>query len=602
MHRFGVSMMPPEGVADEGFLDGLVSAGRRALELPFVKDFPWDEQRCAAFGALAAERDIALSIHAPYFAVLTVEDPDRAKQCRAALEHTMKLGSAMGATTVVAHLGSHHDRDPSELVDHVRDGLGEIDGKVRHLGVALGLETAGKASQFGSLGDIALVADGITWVRPVIDWAHVHAMSGGALSSTEAFGAVLAFLTDQFPGWMLDPLHNHFTANQFGDRGEIRHLPYAEGTNKVAHLVEAAAAAGLTLTVISESREESSHAEMQAEFEAAAGAMGTARTRGIGSGLVRFPDPVVTRGPSGRPVAGPPDREVHLTNLDKPFFPDGYTKGDLVEYYASIAPLLLPHLSGRAIVMARYPDGWDGEWFYEKQAPGHRPDWMPLAPIHSDHRGEPIEFVTAADRESLLWLANMGCVEIHPWLSRHESLECPDFAVFDLDPADGATWRQVRDVAGILRQALDALGLVGYPKVSGATGLHVYVPLDPVHSYRRVRRFVESVGRLALAADPDDVTMEWEIPAREGRVFIDHNQNVGGKTIASVYSVRPLPGAPVSTPLLWDELESLPGPGAFTIATIWERLRSHGDLFAPVLRGGQRLDAAEDALGLEPIP
>ncbi len=603
MHRFGVSMMPPEGIADEAFLDGLVAAGRSALELPFVKDFPWDESKCATFGALAAERDVSLSIHAPYFAVLTVEDPDRAKQCRSALEHTMKLGAAMGATTVVAHLGSHHDRDPAEVVDLVRAGLDAIDPKVRHLGVALGLETAGKSSQFGSLGDIALVGEGITWVRPVIDWAHVHAMSGGALTSPEAFAAVLAFLTDQFPGWMLDPLHNHFTANQFGDKGEIRHVPYSQGTNKVEHLVRAAVDIGLTLTVISESREESSHAAMQEEFVAALGSVHSdGAVRGVGSGLVRFPGHVVTRGPKSHPVAGPPDREVALGNLDKQFFPDGYTKGDLVEYYGSISSLLVPHLRGRAIVMARYPDGWDGDWFYEKQAPGHQPDWLGLQSIHSDHRGSPIDFVTAGDRESLLWLANMGCIEIHPWLSRRDTLDTPDFAIFDLDPAEGATWRQVRDVAGILRQAIGALGLVGYPKLSGATGLHIYVPLDPVHTYRRVRRFVEAVGRLALAADPADVTMEWDIPRRTGKVFIDHNQNVGGKTIASVYSVRPLPGAPVSTPVLWEELEDLPGPGAFTIATIWERLRSHGDLFAPVLRGGQRLDAAEEALGLDPMP
>lgn len=196
-----------------------------------------------------------------------------------------------------------------------------------------------------------------------------------------------------------------------------------------------------------------------------------------------------------------------------------------------------------------------------------------------------------------MWLANMGCIEIHPWLSRLGSIDNPDFAIFDLDPADGASWRQVRDVAFLLRMALNGLGLESYPKVSGATGLHIYVPLDPVHSYREVRGFVETVGRIALTANPDDVTLEWDIPKRTGKVFIDHNQNVGGKTIASVYSVRPYPGAPVSTPVLWDELEGLPGPNAFTIATIWDRLTKFGDLFSPVLQGGQTLHAALEALG-----
>jgi bifunctional non-homologous end joining protein LigD len=152
-------------------------------------------------------------------------------------------------------------------------------------------------------------------------------------------------------------------------------------------------------------------------------------------------------------------------------------------------------------------------------------------------------------------------------------------------------------VANLVNVALERLGLAGYPKTSGATGLHIYVPIDPDHEYRRVRRFVEAIGRLITGADPELATMEWDIPKRAGKVFIDHNQNVGGKTIASVYSVRPRPGAPVSTPLLWSEVETV-DPAEFTIATVWDRLARHGDLFAPVLRGGQTLDKAEEALGL----
>lgn len=599
MLSFGTSAMPDDDWA--GYLDRLVAQGHTAHELPFVKDFPWKERQCREFGELAAERGIALSIHAPYFAVLTVEDPERRARCLSALEHSMKLCAALGGRVVVAHTGNHHGRDPADVLELVSEGLARIEPKVRHLGVGLGLETAGKASQFGSLGDIALIAERFTFVRPVVDWAHVHAMSGGGLTSVEAFAAVLAFLRERFPGWMLDPLHCQFTDNEFSDKGEVRHVPYGTGSLRIGHLARAALDDGMRMTIISEAREAASHAAMAAELAEVLGDgvdAGDEVGRPLGSGRVPVADPIRVERDGDRWVPVGSYRPLRLANIDKPFFPDGETKGDLVQYYASIAPVLVPHLADRAIVMARYPDGWDGEWFYEKQAPGHQPDWLPLAPIHSEHRGEPIEFVTARDRESLMWLAGMGCIEIHPWLSRMATLECPDFAIFDLDPAEGCTWRQVQDVAHLVGEVLKRLGLIGYPKLSGATGIHVYVPLEPVHDYRRVRRFVEAVGRLIMAADPDDVTMEWDIGRRDGKVFIDHNQNVGGKTIASVYSVRPRPGAPVSTPVLWEEIEDLPGSDAFTMATIWDRLKTYGDLFAPVLRGGQTLDAAEAALGL----
>ena len=187
---------------------------------------------------------------------------------------------------------------------------------------------------------------------------------------------------------------------------------------------------------------------------------------------------------------------------------------------------------------------------------------------------------------------------MHPWLSRAARFEYPDFAVFDLDPQVGATWQQVTYTAGLIKVILDKLGLVAHPKTSGATGIHIYVPLEPVYDYARVRKFVEETGKLIVAADPDAVTMAWDIAKRGPRVFIDHNQNVGGKTIASVYSVRPRPGAPVSTPILWDELNTVQ-PDDFTIASIWPRLRQYGDLFAPVLAGGQRLEDAERLLSID---
>jgi bifunctional non-homologous end joining protein LigD len=188
---------------------------------------------------------------------------------------------------------------------------------------------------------------------------------------------------------------------------------------------------------------------------------------------------------------------------------------------------------------------------------------------------------------------------MHPWLSKAERAAHPDFAVFDLDPQEGATWEQVTYTAGLIKVILDKLNLASHAKTSGATGIHIYVPLEPVYEYSRVRRFVEEVGKLIVAADPATVTMTWDIAKRGPKVFIDHNQNVGGKTIASVYSVRPQPGAPVSTPILWEELATV-RPDDFTIANIWPRLRQYGDLFAPVLRGGQQLEKAEALLGLTP--
>jgi bifunctional non-homologous end joining protein LigD len=600
MIRFGISRMPPEGIDHGEWLDSLVDRGHSAVELPFVTGFPWKEKQCAEFGALAAEREIAVSVHAPYFAILTVDDPDKRKQTLAALEHTMKLGKALGAHTIVAHTGHIKERSPDELHELVAEGLGRVEPKVRHLGVALGLETAGSDRAFGSLGDIAIIAKRFSFVRPVIDWAHVHAKSGGGLTSREAFLSVIGFLRQEFPGWAIDPLHTQFTDNEFGVHGEIRHIPYGEGSLRSNLLGEAAAAAGLRMVVISEAKEEESHDLIQKDLETGVTAVRSEpSTEGeqLAAAAIDFPDGVTIHPDrDGYRTVGL-DRDVRISNPHKPFFGDQYTKGDLIQYYGSIAPMLLPHLEGRALSLARYPNGADGEFFYEKQCPSHAPDWLVRAPLHSSHRGEPIEFCTAPDLESLLWVANMACIEMHPWLSRAERHEFPDFAVFDLDPQEGASWEQVTYTAGLVKVILDKLGLESHPKTSGATGIHIYVPVDPVYDYGRVRGFVEAVGQLIVAADPETVTMTWDKPKRGPKVFIDHNQNVGGKTIASVYSVRPWPGAPVSTPILWDELGSVQ-PDDFTIATIWPRLRRYGDLFAPVLHGGQRLEKAESALGL----
>jgi bifunctional non-homologous end joining protein LigD len=598
---FGISGLPATGEGDGVFVEALAAQGHTALELAFTGGFPWKEDRCESFGRLAADHGLSLSIHAPYFAMLTIDDPDRYPRTRAAVEHTMKLGRRLGASVIVVHPGYDKERSSEQLLETALEALAAIEPKIRDLGVSVGLETTGTTRAFGNLGDIAIIAAEFPWVRPVVDWAHVHATTNGRLTDVEAVRSVYQFLFDQFPAWKLQPLHTHFSHNLFGPGGEIRHVPYGAGSNPVEPVVAAAAEFDVDVTIISESRDDASHQAVWRDVAAAVAATEkpASDARPLGSGIIDFPYPVAIVPDVGGFRATRLRRPLRITNPDKQFFPDGYTKGDLIQYYASIAPLLLPHLADRAIVMARFPDGADGEFFYEKQAPSHKPDWMPVAPIHSGGRGGEIEFCTAPDRPSLMWFANMGCIEIHPWLSRIDSVDMPDFAIFDLDPAAGATWQQVVDTARHIKVALDNLGLRGYPKTSGATGLHVYVPLDAVHTYDRVRRFVETVGRLVMAADPDNVTMEWDIPARAGKVFVDHNQNVGGKTIASVYAVRPRSGAPVSTPISWDELDAVT-PGEFTMKTIWRRIEGVGDRFAAVLTGGQTLDDAEAALGLEP--
>ncbi len=596
--RFGISHLP-EGDDDASFLDELVSQGHRALELPFTHGFPWKERRCETFGALAAERDLRLSVHAPYFAGLTIPDEDRGKQSVFAIEHTMKLGRMLGAHVIVAHFGATYDEDPTVLMDRIRARIELIAPKVESMGVGLGLETAGKRSAFGSLGDIAQLASEYPFVRPVVDWAHIHAMTNGGLVTREAFLSVLAFVEDQFPGWMISPLQVQFSDNQFGDAGEIRHVAYGEGTLRVGPLVEAVTSKGMSMVLISEARDMESHGLIWRDVKEASSAAPAVAGRRLAHSQTEFPVPIEVRKEGERFVPVGLDRPISFTNIDKVFFPDtGITKGDLIQYYASVAPLLLPHLAGRPLSMSRYPDGITGPSFYEKRAPGHQPDWMRTTPVVSDSQGGLIDFLLADSPEALMWFANMGCVEVHPFHSKAPDLDKPNYAIFDFDPAEGSSWEQVTAAARLLRVALQQLGLDGYPKLSGSRGLHVYVPLDPVHSFSRVRRFVGEVGQYLAAANPDDVTMEWDKPKRRGKVFVDHNRNAFGQTVAAVYSVRPRPGAPISAPLTWDEVGPVAN-GDFTVFDLWDRLQRYGDLFSPVVAGGQTLDAAEEALGIE---
>jgi bifunctional non-homologous end joining protein LigD len=599
MLTYGISGMPPDDISHEEFLDRLAEQGHRAFELGFTSGFPWKEKQCASFGVLAAERGIALSVHAPYFGSLTVSDEDRAKQTVAAIEHTMKLGAELGATIVCAHPGSKGDHTSEELFDMIRRRLDWIGSKVGGLGVSLGLETAGNDRGFGTLGDIAVLAGEYPFVRPIVDWAHLHAMTGGGLTSVDAFAAVLGFVRESFDAVKVDPLQSQFSDNLFGPHGEIKHTVYGEGTLRIAPLVEAAVASDMEMVVISESRDGDSHRAIWEEMRAAMAAGSGPDGAPVSARLSEAPATVRVekRGDRWKLLRSP--RPLSFSNIDKPLFPEGITKGDLIQYYASVSGLILPHLAGRPLSMSRYPDGIDGPSFYEKRAPGHQPEWMTTGTVHSDSMGGDIQFLLADSPQALMWFANMGCIEMHPFHSRVEDLDHPDLAIFDLDPAEGSTWEQVITVAGMVRTILAQLDLVGLPKLSGSKGLHVYVPLDPVHTHDRVRRFVGAVGELLAAANPDDATMAWDIPKRKGRVFIDHNRNAFGQTIASVYSVRPRAGAPVSIPLRWEEVGEIRN-GDFTIDNVWSRLRATGDLFAGVLDTPQRLDGAEERLGLGP--
>ena len=292
-------------------------------------------------------------------------------------------------------------------------------------------------------------------------------------------------------------------------------------------------------------------------------------------------------------------RLLKLSNLDKPFWPEeGITKGDLLAYYRDVAPVLVPHLKDRPFTMKRYPDGWQGKSFFQKQAPSHIPDWIETAPFPASTReGEKrvIDYALVDDELALLWMVNMGCIDMHAWASRADKPERPDWVMFDLDPSEGAGFEEVIEVALLVRQALDVLELASVPKTSGSRGIHVLVPITRRHGFDEVREFAGIVAGALARANPGLVTTEWTKAKRKG-VLVDANQNGPGKTTASVYSVRPRAGAPVSTPLRWDEVKDGLDTAAFTMDVVLERVAREGDLFARVLEGGQSLGAALRAL------
>ena len=290
-------------------------------------------------------------------------------------------------------------------------------------------------------------------------------------------------------------------------------------------------------------------------------------------------------------------RELRLSNLDKVFWPDeGITKGDLLAYYRDVAPALVPHLKGRPFTMRRYPDGAFGKAFFQKDAPSHMPEWIrrhrALVSTRAQSREERwVEFPVVDDELALLWMANMGCIDMNTWYSRVDKPERPDWVLFDLDPTPEVPWTQTVEVALILKQLLGALELSAFPKTSGGKGFHVLVPIERRSTYADTRRFAEFVAGAIARTHPKLATTEWSKARRRG-VLIDANQNAEGKTIASAYSVRPHANAPVSTPLRWDEVNEKLNPSIYTMPVVLERIRRHGDLFEGVLTTRQSLAKA----------
>ncbi len=286
--------------------------------------------------------------------------------------------------------------------------------------------------------------------------------------------------------------------------------------------------------------------------------------------------------------------EVKLTSADRVLFPDdGVTKGDLFAYYERVAPTLVPHLRDRPFTMKRYPHGIDGEVFFQKQAPKHLPSWIGTRQYTTHPRdggSRLVDFALVNSADAVLFMVQNNCIDMNAWYSRVDKPHRPDFVLFDLDPPDDG-FELAIEVAQLIRELLDEVGLPGFVKTSGADGIHVVAPIARRASFEQTYAFAEQASRLLEQRHPGKVTTEWLKKKREG-VLVDHRQNGWGKTIASVYSVRPKPGAPVSTPLRWDELTPEVRPRDFGMEVALDRIARLGDLFEPVLQKARPLGTA----------
>ena len=296
-------------------------------------------------------------------------------------------------------------------------------------------------------------------------------------------------------------------------------------------------------------------------------------------------------------------RDVQLTNLEKIYFPEpGLTKGDLVRYYLEVADCVLPHVRRRPMQMLRYPDGVDGFFFYQKRVPNPHPDWLETVHILFPGSGRTADFPVVTEPASLAWIANLGCIDLHTWHCRVDDVERPDYMLIDLDPSEGNPWAHVRTIALVVKEVMDELGLPSFPKTSGATGLHILVPLRPELRFTEVRRFAKALAQeVERRIDDQEVaTTTWKVADRRG-VFVDYGQNARDRTIASAYSIRPTKDARASAPLGWDEVPEVE-PEAFTLQTMRARIDEVGDVTAGMWRRKTSLLPRFAKLGLDPPP
>jgi bifunctional non-homologous end joining protein LigD len=295
--------------------------------------------------------------------------------------------------------------------------------------------------------------------------------------------------------------------------------------------------------------------------------------------------------------AGTPEAEleidgnpVHLTNLTKLFWPDDFiTKRDLLQYYADISPWLLPHIQDRAMVMKRYPDGAFGKFFFQKHSPESKPDWVPVCNILHPSANT-VDFPVIQNLSGLLWVVNLGCIDLNPWYARCDNADLPDYLHFDLDPTPGADFKQVLETAILVRDALAELRIVSYAKTSGSRGIHVYVPIVRGPDQKQVWSFAKAFAKELDARHSNVVTAEYRVAKRPAKhVLVDYNQNAWGRTLASVYSVRPKAHASVSAPVTWEEIERGIRIEDFLLGNMPERVGRVGDLFKPMLAKTNRV-------------
>jgi bifunctional non-homologous end joining protein LigD len=286
--------------------------------------------------------------------------------------------------------------------------------------------------------------------------------------------------------------------------------------------------------------------------------------------------------------------QVKLTNLEKIFWPElKLTKRDLLQYYLDVSHRLLPHVRDRAMVMKRYPNGIAGGFFFMKRAPTPRPASISICSI-KHHSANVIDFPVVQDAASLLWIINLGCIDLNPWYARCDDVERPDYLPFDLDPVPGASFALVRETALVVRRALGEIGIASYAKTTGSRGIHVYVPIVRGPTQKQVWTFAKAFAIELAKRNPGLITAEYRVAKRpRGRVLVDYNQNAWSRTLASVYSVRPKPTASVSTPVTWEEVERGVETEDFTMKTVPQRLAKIGDLWKPLLSSHERTDLAE---------